>query len=133
DSIIFMNFRADRAREITRAFVEDDFTGFTRQARPRFSSFVMLTEYSADLNIPCAYPPESLTNGLGEYLANLGKTQLRIAETEKYAQDRKSTRLNSSHVKISYAVFCLKKKKQCKNVNYQLHDVEISDIIMIEN
>src|SRR5690606_15522701 len=68
DSIIFMNCRADRAREITRAFVEDDFTGFTRQARPRFSSFVMLTEYSADLNIPCAYPPESLTNGLGEYL-----------------------------------------------------------------
>jgi len=85
DSVIFMNFRADRAREITRAFVEDDFTGFVRQARPSLSSFVMLTEYSADLKIPCAYPPESLNNGLGEYLAKLGKTQLRIAETEKYA------------------------------------------------
>ncbi len=85
DTIIFMNFRADRARELTRTFVEDDFQGFQRKRRPKLASFVMLTEYSADLKIPCAYPPESLDNSLGEYMSKLGKTQLRIAETEKYA------------------------------------------------
>src|SRR5690606_12590534 len=82
DTVIFMNFRADRARQLTRTFVEE---GFQRKRRPKLASFVMLTEYSADLKIPCAYPPESLDNSLGEYMSKLGKTQLRIAETEKYA------------------------------------------------
>ncbi|ROT98704.1 2,3-bisphosphoglycerate-independent phosphoglycerate mutase [Marinobacter sp. R17] len=85
DSMIFMNFRADRAREMTRAFVEDDFDGFERQQRPTLSDFVMLTEYSADIKTSCAYPPEKLVNSLGEYMEKLDKTQLRIAETEKYA------------------------------------------------
>jgi len=85
DAVVFMNFRADRAREITRAFVEDDFKGFERKARPQLAGYVMLTEYSANIPAPVAYRPESLHNSLGEYLANLGKTQLRIAETEKYA------------------------------------------------
>lgn len=85
DAVIFMNFRADRAREITRAFVESDFTGFERQATPKLADFVMLTEYAADIDTACAYPSESLSNTLGEWLAEAGKTQLRISETEKYA------------------------------------------------
>ncbi len=85
DSLVFMNFRADRAREITRAFVEDDFTGFNREVRPQLSRFVMLTRYQASIQAPIAYMPEALSNSLGEYLSHLGKTQLRIAETEKYA------------------------------------------------
>ncbi len=85
DVVIFMNFRADRAREITRAFVDDDFDGFERTERPLLGDFIMLTEYAADIDTACAYPPEKLDNVLGAYLADQGKTQLRIAETEKYA------------------------------------------------
>ncbi|WP_163831028.1 2,3-bisphosphoglycerate-independent phosphoglycerate mutase [Spartinivicinus ruber] len=85
DAVVFMNFRADRARQLTRAFVEDDFTGFERNCRPNLAGFVMLTQYAADIPAPCAFPPASLKNTLGEYLSSLGKTQLRIAETEKYA------------------------------------------------
>lgn len=85
DALIFMNFRADRAREITRAFVSDDFSGFDRGRRPALSDFVMLTQYAADIDAACAYPPESLVNTLGEWLAKHDKTQLRISETEKYA------------------------------------------------
>jgi len=85
DSVIFMNFRADRAREMTRCFVEKDFDGFQRRKHPELADFVMLTEYAADIKTTCAYPPAKLVNGLGEYAANQGKTQLRIAETEKYA------------------------------------------------
>lgn len=85
DSVVFMNFRADRARELTRAFVEDEFAGFTRILRPALSDFVMLTRYSEKIPAQVAYLPAALTNSLGEYLASLGKTQLRIAETEKYA------------------------------------------------
>ena len=70
---------------MTRCFVEKDFDGFERRKHPELADFVMLTEYAADINTSCAYPPEQLTNGLGEYVANLGKTQLRISETEKYA------------------------------------------------
>ncbi|MFT5083265.1 MAG: 2,3-bisphosphoglycerate-independent phosphoglycerate mutase [Lentisphaeria bacterium] len=85
DALIFMNFRPDRAREITNAFVEDNFTGFQRAARPKLSSFVMTTEYSGDIKAPCAYPPEAMVNSFGEVLEKAGKSQLRIAETEKYA------------------------------------------------
>ena len=85
DSIVFMNFRADRAREITKAFVEKDFAGFERKVIPNLSTFVMLTRYQATIDAPVAYMPEPLVNSIGEYLSNLGKTQLRIAETEKYA------------------------------------------------
>lgn len=85
DSLIFMNFRADRARELTRAFVTPDFAEFTRKATPKLASFISLTQYAADIACPCAFAPESLTNTLGEYVAGLQKTQLRIAETEKYA------------------------------------------------
>ena len=86
DAVVFMNFRADRARELTRAFVEgDEFAGFQRQRVPQLAGFVMLTQYAASIPAPCAFAPESLDNVLGEYLAKNGKTQLRIAETEKYA------------------------------------------------
>ena len=85
DSVVFMNFRADRAREITKAFVEKDFTGFERKTVPALSKFVMLTRYQASIDAPVAYMPEALVNSIGEYLSGLGKTQLRIAETEKYA------------------------------------------------
>ncbi|MCP5645364.1 2,3-bisphosphoglycerate-independent phosphoglycerate mutase, partial [Klebsiella pneumoniae] len=84
-SIVFMNFRADRAREITKAFVEKDFAGFERKVVPNLSKFVMLTRYQATIDAPVAYMPEELKNSIGEYLSSLGKTQLRIAETEKYA------------------------------------------------
>lgn len=85
DALIFMNFRADRARQITRAFVNADFNNFQRKVVPQLSNFVMLTQYAADINTACAYPPEDLTNTLGEWLAKHDKTQLRISETEKYA------------------------------------------------
>ena len=85
DAVVFMNFRADRARQLTRAFVEDDFDGFTRKRRPNLADFVMLTEYAADIPANCAYPPEELENVFGAWLADRGGSQLRIAETEKYA------------------------------------------------
>ena len=83
DTVVFMNYRADRAREITRTFVTD-FAGFERAKFPAID-FVMLTQYAADIPLACAYPPASLTNTYGEWLAKAGKTQLRISETEKYA------------------------------------------------
>ena len=85
DALIFMNFRADRARQFTRAFVEPDFNGFARNKVPAISDFVMLTEYAADIDTSCAFPPEPLNNVMGEWLAKHNKTQLRISETEKYA------------------------------------------------
>jgi len=85
DTIICMNFRADRAREITRAFVEASFSHFPRAAKPQLTDYVMLTEYAADIPASCAYPPQPLPNTLGEYLEQQHKRQLRIAETEKYA------------------------------------------------
>ncbi|MEK0361858.1 2,3-bisphosphoglycerate-independent phosphoglycerate mutase [Pseudomonas sp. CBC3] len=85
DAVVFMNFRADRARELTRCFVEPGFDEFQRARAPQLAGFVMLTQYAASIPAPAAFAPEALTNVLGEYLANNGKTQLRIAETEKYA------------------------------------------------
>ena len=84
DSVIFFNFRPDRAREISRAIVDTEFTGFERADIKTF--FVCLTEYDVTLpNVKIAFGPQSLSNTLGEYLSKLGKTQLRAAETEKYA------------------------------------------------
>lgn len=85
DAVIFMNFRADRARQISRALTQADFSGFERQAQPKLSTFVTLTEYASDIASIPAFPPQSLNNSFGEYIANLGLHQLRIAETEKYA------------------------------------------------
>ena len=86
DALIYMNFRADRARQLTQAFVDPVFSGFPQTRKIHLSAFVTLTEYSADLPVTAiAYSAQSLHNSLGEYLSELGLKQLRIAETEKYA------------------------------------------------
>ena len=84
DSVIFFNFRADRARQLTWAFAKDDFDGFMREKRPKVY-FVCIARYDETLDLPIAFPPEKLENVLGEVLSKHGLTQLRIAETEKYA------------------------------------------------
>lgn len=84
DGAIFFNFRPDRARELTHAFVDVDFDGFTRE-RDLKVPFAIMTQYEKGINAEIAYKPETLVNTLGEYVSKLGYTQLRIAETEKYA------------------------------------------------
>lgn len=85
DSVLFVNFRADRARELTAAFVQDDFDGFERSQQPELTEFVCFTEYSSQLQAAVAFPPLSLRDGIGQILAEHQLRQLRIAETEKYA------------------------------------------------
>jgi 2,3-bisphosphoglycerate-independent phosphoglycerate mutase len=84
DAVIFMNFRSDRARQLSRPFIEPDFSEFEREVTPRLATYCTLTGYSDDFVVSVAFPPERIKNGLGEYIANLGLRQLRIAETEKY-------------------------------------------------
>jgi 2,3-bisphosphoglycerate-independent phosphoglycerate mutase len=84
DTVIFMNYRADRAREITQALTSEIFDGFDRHAFKK-CNFICLTEFKKDFNLECAYPPISVFNTLGYYISSLGFSQLRIAETEKYA------------------------------------------------
>ncbi len=86
DSVIFFNFRPDRAREITRTFVDEEFTGFERRGGAILPHFVCMTQYDATMpNVSVAFKPQSLNNTFGEYISKMGLTQLRIAETEKYA------------------------------------------------
>ena len=87
DTVIFMNFRPDRARQMTRIFCDDAFTGFERRERPQAGATTSAWPSTTPRCPTCevAYPPVELKNTLGEYLAANGKTQLRIAETEKYA------------------------------------------------
>lgn len=86
DAIVFMNFRSDRARELSHAFVDGDFHGFARARAINLSAFVTLTEYEKGLAATAiAFAPQSMRNTIGEYLSSLGLRQLRIAETEKYA------------------------------------------------
>ena len=85
DTVLFMNFRSDRARQLTHAFVDADFAHFQRKVVPHLADFVTLTEYAAGLPVSCAFAPEKLDNVLGDYLSRRNMTQLRIAETEKYA------------------------------------------------
>lgn len=85
DTVIFMNFRADRARQLSRAFTQPSFNEFSRRVTPQLATFVTLTQYSEEIEAPFAYGPMQLPNGLAEYLCSLNKSQLRIAETEKYA------------------------------------------------
>jgi 2,3-bisphosphoglycerate-independent phosphoglycerate mutase len=85
DAVVFMNFRADRARQLTTAITNTAFDGFSRRV-PKLDYFCTLTTYGEEYaHIPAAFPPQSISNGFGEYLANQGYKQLRIAETEKYA------------------------------------------------
>ncbi len=85
DAALFMNFRADRARQLTRALTEPEFREFDRGAHVPLLDFVTLTRYADDIDARCAFEQPVLANTLGEYLARLGKRQLRVAETEKYA------------------------------------------------
>lgn len=85
DAVVFMNFRSDRARQLTRAFTDPQFEGFPRKIHPSLLTFVTLTEYANDIQAEVAYTPITLKNILGEYVSRMGYQQLRIAETEKYA------------------------------------------------
>jgi 2,3-bisphosphoglycerate-independent phosphoglycerate mutase len=85
DGLIYFNFRSDRAREITRALALDDCPGFARKQRPALSSYVCMTEYDATFGLPIAFGPEELKNIFGDVISRAGLSQLRIAETEKYA------------------------------------------------
>ncbi len=85
DSVIFFNFRADRARELTIALTDKNFTFFERKKVPELSSYVTMTLYDETFTLPIAFPPSKLTNILGEVISQNGLRQLRIAETEKYA------------------------------------------------
>jgi 2,3-bisphosphoglycerate-independent phosphoglycerate mutase len=85
DAILFFNFRADRAREITRAFTQEGFHDFERKAVPRLSAYVCLTEYDKTFGLPVAFPPQDLTEIFPEIVSHAGIAQLRCAETEKYA------------------------------------------------
>lgn len=85
DGILFFNFRADRARELTLAFTGEDFSRFPVEHRPRLGGFATMTQYDETFKLPVLFPPYSLTNLLGEIISRQGMKQLRIAETEKYA------------------------------------------------
>jgi 2,3-bisphosphoglycerate-independent phosphoglycerate mutase len=86
DAVVFMNFRADRARQLTSALTDPEFAGFERSRQPRLGYYCTLTSYGEDYaHIPAAFAPQSVANGFGEYIAKKGLKQLRIAETEKYA------------------------------------------------
>jgi 2,3-bisphosphoglycerate-independent phosphoglycerate mutase len=86
DVVVFMNFRADRARQLTRALTDPSFEGFARARVPALARYVTLTSYGDEFShLSIAYPPQTVSNSFGEYIAALGLTQLRIAETEKYA------------------------------------------------
>jgi len=84
DAIIFMNFRSDRARQLTRAFIVPDFADFERAYVPKLSQYCTLTNYADEFKVAVAFPPERIRNGFGEYVSARGLRQLRIAETEKY-------------------------------------------------
>ncbi len=85
DSVIFFNFRPDRARQLTRAFISDDFKEFDRGLNPPRVYFVCMTQYDRSFNAPIAFPPQEIKNTLGEVISKNNLKQLRIAETEKYA------------------------------------------------
>jgi len=85
DAVVFMNFRADRARQLTRAFTDPGFDAFQRAVRPALSYYCTLTSYGEEFDLPVAFAPQTVAKGFGQYVADLGLRQLRIAETEKYA------------------------------------------------
>lgn len=85
DVVIFFNFRGDRARQITRALTDASFDGFQRKIIPKLAAFACMTVYDQTFKLLPAYPPQSLVHNFGEWVSQHGKTQLRIAETEKYA------------------------------------------------
>jgi 2,3-bisphosphoglycerate-independent phosphoglycerate mutase len=85
DAVVFMNFRSDRCRELSYAFIDQEFSGFERKLMPKLTNYVTMTEYASDLKTEIAYPTDNLKNVFGEIIEQNNLTQLRIAETEKYA------------------------------------------------
>ncbi|WP_027185195.1 2,3-bisphosphoglycerate-independent phosphoglycerate mutase [Desulfovibrio inopinatus] len=85
DGVFFFNFRADRARELTRAFIDESFEAFDRVTRPDLAGYATMTEYESSFGVPVAFGPQTIVNSLGEMVSQAGMRQLRIAETEKYA------------------------------------------------
>lgn len=85
DALLFFNFRSDRARQLTEAFLNPDFSGFARKVRPHVAAFVSMTEYAENLDTRIAFPPIPMNDTFGEVISKAGLKQLRIAETEKYA------------------------------------------------
>jgi 2,3-bisphosphoglycerate-independent phosphoglycerate mutase len=85
DAVVFMNFRADRARQLTRALTDPAFDGFPRAKKPKLGYYCTLTSYGEEFDLPVAFAPQRVEKGFGQYIAELGLHQLRIAETEKYA------------------------------------------------
>jgi 2,3-bisphosphoglycerate-independent phosphoglycerate mutase len=85
DGVLFFNFRADRARQLTRAFIEDGFDRFDRDRRPLLSTFAGMTRYDRTFAIPAVFPPQNLEGSFGQVLSEAAMPQLRLAETEKYA------------------------------------------------
>ena len=85
DAVVFMNFRADRARQLTRALTDPGFDAFERPVKPRLSYYCTLTSYGEEFDLPVAFAPQKVDRGFGQYIAEKGLRQLRIAETEKYA------------------------------------------------
>src|SRR5439155_7878420 len=83
--VIFFNFRADRARQLTRALTEADFKEFPRNKRPKLSTYTTMTQYDETFKVAVAYPPREINRILGDVVSQAGIRQLRIAETEKYA------------------------------------------------
>ena len=84
DGVIFANFRPDRARQLTRSIIEENFEGFTRKVHPKVN-FVCMAQYDSTFDVPVAYPPQTIVNGFGEVVSKAGLVQIRTAETEKYA------------------------------------------------
>ncbi len=85
DAVVFMNFRADRARQLTRALTDPGFSGFVRERVPKLGYYCTLTSYGEEFKLPAAFLPQNVSNGFGAYVSGKGLRQLRIAETEKYA------------------------------------------------
>ena len=85
DGVVFMNFRADRARQLTRALTDPAFDGFARAVRPQLAYYCTLTSYGEEFDLPMAFAPQTVDKGFGQYISDNGLRQLRIAETEKYA------------------------------------------------
>ncbi len=85
DAVFFFNFRADRAREITKAFIQSEFNAFPRAKTPKLACFATMTEYESTFGVPVAFAPVSIANTLGQIYSDAGRKQLRLAETEKYA------------------------------------------------
>ena len=120
DAVLFMNFRADRARQLSHCFQDANFKKFQRKSFVKLSQFVCLTKYSEANQGPVLFPPVKLRNGIGEYLSKIGKTQLRLAETEKYA-----------HVTFFFsggeeAPFALEERKLIPSPKVRTYDLEPS-------